>query len=103
MKRFYLTHEIGNEVKNARLTKGIKSYELADVLGVSPATMSRIENSNLCYISMETVKKLEDFLGIMIYDGREHNALIHKLYELQEENRRLKELLIGKWKAEEVI
>ncbi|GBF32883.1 hypothetical protein DCCM_1980 [Desulfocucumis palustris] len=37
----------GIEIKIARIKLGIKSYELAQMIGINPDAMSRIENDRL--------------------------------------------------------
>ena len=55
----------------------------------------------ISFISKNMANKLENILGIDIYietDRTTENELLQKIKELTEENRRLKELLMEKWK-----
>lgn len=102
MKRLYLTEEICETIKIARMKKGYTSKEFAQIIGKSPSAVSRVENFKCVYIPMEVVKRYENELNIILYNTTDNNnELIKKIHLLQEENRKLKELLIDKWKGEE--
>ena len=48
-----------NEIKNYRIQKGISQLELAKILQVDPATLSRIENDRNSRISKKVMMKLD--------------------------------------------
>ena len=98
MKKIYLNEHICNTIKEARERIGISSKTLACVMERNPPWMSRVENNKVTYISEEEARKLEVALGIAICSTTE-NELLQKINELMEENRRLKELLMEKWKS----
>lgn len=100
MEKIYLNEFICKTIKMARVDKGMKSHTLADLVGKSPSSMSRLENNKATYISKEVAKKFEDILDISIC-ATTNNELVQKLNELIQENRQLKELLMEKWKSQE--
>lgn len=98
MKKIYLNEHICNTIKEARKRIGMSSRTLACVMERNPSWMSRVENNKVTYISEEEARKLEIALDITICTTTE-NELLQKINELMEENRRLKELLMEKWKS----
>ena len=97
MEKVYLNGRICNLIKDARQKVGMSSKNLAYTLKINPSRMSRVENNIATYISKKEAKQLETILGIVIVDTTK-NELLQKYIELMEENKRLKELLIEKWK-----
>ena len=97
MEKIYLNEVICNTIKEARKKTGMKSYTLAHAVGRHSSWISRVENCKATYIYKEEAKKLEEALNIVICTTTE-NELLHKIYELTEENRLLQELLMEKWK-----
>ena len=98
MEKIYLNEHICNTIKEARERKGMSSRTLAYVMDRNPSWMSRVENYKVTYITKEEAEKFEIALDIAICTTTE-NELLQKINELMEENRRLKELLIEKWKS----
>jgi len=99
MEKIYLNEHICNTIKEARERKGMSSRTLAYVMDRNPSWMSRVENNKVAYISKEEAEKFEIALDIAICTTTE-NELLQKINELMEENRRLKELLMEKWKKD---
>ena len=98
MEKIYLNEVICNTIKEARKRMGMTSYTLAHAAGRHPSWFSRVENYKATYISKEEAKKLEAALNIVIC-ATTYNELWDKINELLEENRRLKDLLVEKWKS----
>ena len=103
MDKIYLTEFICDNIRVARIRKRIDSRDLARIVGKSPAWMSKIEHHQVKSISIEDVKRIEDALDIVIPDYTDENdnttlQLLRRIDELMEENNRLKELLMEKWK-----
>lgn len=98
MEKIYLNEVICNTIKAARERMGMSSRTLACVMERNPSWMSRVENNKATYISKDEARKLEIALDIAICTTTE-NELLQKINELMEENRRLKELLMEKWKS----
>ena len=101
MERVYLNEYICKTIKMARMNKGMRGYTLAYLLGKSPASVSRLENSRATYISKEVASKLESILDISIC-AASNNELVQKVNELMQENIQLKKLLIEKWQSQEL-
>lgn len=98
MEKIYLNEHICNAIKESRERMGMSSRTLAYVMERNPSWMSRVENNKVTYISKDEARKLEIALDIAICTTTE-NELLQKINELMEENRRLKELLMEKWKS----
>ena len=99
MDRLYLNDFICKTIKEAREARCISSCDLALVMERSTSWMSRVENHKVNYISKEEAKKLECLLDISICNTP-IDELLYKIQVVTEENRRLKELLIEKWKGD---
>lgn len=56
---------LGEKIKKYREIKNIKQSEIADLLGVSPATISKYETGNL-EPSIESIKKLSELFEVSI-------------------------------------
>lgn len=97
MEKIYLNEVICSTIKEARERMGMSGRTLAYIMKRNPSWMSRVENNKVTYISKEEAEKFEIALGITIISTTE-NELLQKINELIEENRRLKELLMEKWK-----
>ncbi len=59
--------KIGERIKQIRIGKGLKSYELANKIGVSPSMLSQWENGKEPS-SILTLKKIADALGVSVND-----------------------------------
>ena len=97
MEKCYLTESICNIIKTTRQQMGMTSKELADLVGRGASWMCRVENYNASYIHPEEARKLEEILNISVFCPTD-KELLQKVNELLEENKRLKELLMEKWK-----
>lgn len=101
MEKICLNKDICDTIKEARKRNCMSLKSLSYKLNTSSATVCRIENNKTSFISKNMANKLENILGIDIYietDRTTENELLQKIKELTEENRRLKELLMEKWK-----
>ena len=98
MEKIYLNESICKTIKETRERMGMNSKTLAYIMQRNQSWMSRVENNKITYISKEEARELEVVLGIAICTTTE-NELLQKINELMEENRRLKELLMEKWKS----
>ena len=101
MEKICLNKDICGTIKEARKRNCMSIKSLSYELNTSQATVCRIENNKTSFISKNMANKLENILGIDIYietDRTTENELLQKIKELTEENRRLKELLMEKWK-----
>lgn len=56
-----------NKIKAARKAKGIKARQLAEMVGLTPASISKIERG-LGGVRPTTAKKIADALGIPVVD-----------------------------------
>ena len=54
---------IGQEIKAARIRKGLTQKDVSEKLGIRQATLSIIENGNRNY-TVDVLIKIYDFLGI---------------------------------------
>ncbi len=79
---------IGNKIKNLRLSKDITQEELAEYLGVTFQSVSRWENG-VCYPDMELLPIMADFFGVTVdcligfNDAVEKEQVRHCLDEFQ--------------------
>ena len=55
---------IGDKIKNARLSKGMTQEELGNALGVQKSAIAKYEKGRVVNIKRSTLKKLSDILGI---------------------------------------
>lgn len=55
---------IGDKIKNARLSKGMTQEELGKALGVQKSAIAKYEKGRVVNIKRSTLKKLSDILGI---------------------------------------
>src|SRR5436309_1402890 len=53
-------------VRTLREEKGLNQKQLAELAGISQATISRIENGDIRELKSESVKKLADALGVSV-------------------------------------
>lgn len=56
------------KVKDMRILRGIKQKELAKLVGVSIATMGRIERGDIDNTKFITLRKVSEILGASIED-----------------------------------
>jgi transcriptional regulator with XRE-family HTH domain len=54
--------EIGQKIREMRIAKGLKQYQLANLAYLAPESMNRIENG-LYYPSRKVIKLIADALG----------------------------------------
>jgi transcriptional regulator with XRE-family HTH domain len=59
--------EIGQKIRELRMAKGLKQYQLANLSYLSPEAMNRIENG-MYYPSRKVIKLIADSLGCKISD-----------------------------------
>lgn len=62
-----LKQKLGKRIKMIRKSRHLKQYELADLIGVDPKTISKIEKG-YNYPSAETLEKLSQELDVCIWD-----------------------------------
>ena len=55
---------VGEKIKNARLTKGMTQEELGEILGVQKSAIAKYESGRVVNIKRSTLKKISDVLGI---------------------------------------
>ena len=64
---------IGDKIRNARISKGLTQEELGKALGVQKSAIAKYENGRVVNIKRSTLKKLSDILGIapseLIFDA----------------------------------
>ena len=99
--RIYLTEDICKTITDARIKKKLNKKQLSEIIGKNPCWMTRVERMYYTSIKKEEAVLLENTLNISLVHYNEayyNEALVQKINELEEENRRLKELLIEKWK-----
>ena len=58
-----LLSEIGTKIKSLRKERGLSQQSLADSVGISRNTLSKLENGYLANISAVTVEKVLNLLG----------------------------------------
>lgn len=75
---FYLYYTIGdvenlrgvvvivNNIKVLRAYKGVSQKEVADAIGISQQTLSKVENSD--NMNLKTAKKIADYFGVGLDD-----------------------------------
>jgi HTH-type transcriptional regulator/antitoxin HipB len=59
-------HDIGARIREARRTHKVSQQKIADALGMSPATISNLENGNINEIGLRKVLALCEQLGLEI-------------------------------------
>lgn len=59
--------KIGNKIKELRLAKGLKTKELADLIGVDQSTISKIETDK-ALPSLPTLESICDVLDVSLQD-----------------------------------
>ena len=55
---------IGDKIRNARISKGMTQEELGNALGVQKSAIAKYEKGRVVNIKRSTLKKLSDILGI---------------------------------------
>jgi transcriptional regulator with XRE-family HTH domain len=55
--------EVGDAIKRLRKERGVSQTQLAETVGISRATLSKIENSNLARISIVLINDILNHLG----------------------------------------
>ena len=63
----HLKKELGKRIQNIRKSKNITQEKLAEVIGIDPKNVSRIENGN-SYPSAETLTAIANALGVAVYE-----------------------------------
>ena len=58
--------ELGSTVKNLRKQRGLTQEALAQQVGISRATLSKLENGNIAHISIVTLNDILNHLGYEI-------------------------------------
>ena len=99
MEKIYLNEYLCTTIKEARKAMGMKGLTLAIMMDKETSWVSKIENYKIKSITRDDAKKLESILNIQVYNGT-NIELLEKINELMEENKRIKELLMKKWKSE---
>jgi len=67
--------ELGKQIKTLRKQKGLSQEALAQRVGISRPTLSKLENNYLANISIVTIDKILHELGYEI-DIRERNPFV---------------------------
>ena len=57
---------IVNNIKLLRAYKGVSQKEVADAIGISQQTLSKVENSD--NMNLNTAKKIADYFGVGLDD-----------------------------------
>lgn len=81
-------NELGNLIKNARISKGLKAFELAKLIDTTTAKISRIETgitkkpslNTLLQLSLVLELNFEDVLGLAGYTQEAINLIIKDSY-----------------------
>ena len=55
-----------NNIKLLRAYKGVSQKEVADAIGISQQTLSKVENSD--NMNLKTAKKISDYFGVGLDD-----------------------------------
>ena len=55
---------IGDKIRNARISKGMTQEELGKAIGVQKSAIAKYENGRVVNIKRSVLKKLSDILGI---------------------------------------
>ena len=55
---------IGEKIRNARISKGMTQEELGNALGVQKSAIAKYEKGRVVNIKRSTLKKISDILGI---------------------------------------
>jgi len=58
--------ELGSTVKNLRKERGLTQEALAQQVGISRATLSKLENGNIAQVSIVTLNDILNHLGYEI-------------------------------------
>ena len=100
--RVGLTREICDMITNARIDKILTKTELANIISKPPSWVTKVEKFQVYSITRNDALLLENALGISLTHTNAYynEKLVRRITELEEENRRLKELLMEKWKKE---
>lgn len=56
--------DIGEKIRNARLSKGLTQEALGELLGVQKSAIAKYESGRVVNIKRSTLKKISDVLGI---------------------------------------
>lgn len=56
--------DIGEKIRQARLSKGMTQEELGSILGVQKSAIAKYENGRVVNIKRSTLKKMSDILNI---------------------------------------
>ena len=62
-----LKKKLGKKIKNIRKSKNITQERLAEIIGIDPKNVSRIENGN-SYPSADTLTAIANALNVEIYE-----------------------------------
>ena len=65
-KKFKGVVVIVNNIKLLRAYKGVSQKEVADAIGISQQTLSKVENSD--NMNLKTAKKIADYFGVGLDD-----------------------------------
>jgi transcriptional regulator with XRE-family HTH domain len=86
--------DIGEKIKNARITKGMTQEELGKLLGVQKSAIAKYESGRVVNIKRSTLKKISDILEIR------PSELIYEVYteeeykEMQQKNSTLADITV---------
>ena len=102
--KLFINEGISNIIDNAIKQRGLPQKVVAEMVGVSESTISRVCNGKVRYLDIDIAKRLEEVLGISFVDlslsSNDFDKLMKTIFKLQEENKLLKRLLVEKWSNE---
>ena len=103
MKRYPYDYYMSQQIRNARLSRGLTSTEASRILGFSKAKYSRFETASAKSISEEDLQKICRFykLEIILQTPGCDERLRERICELETEVGFLRHYIHMKWKEEE--
>ena len=93
-EKVMLTSELAKQIRTMRTESGWPAYWVAEKIGVSNPTYSRLENAEAKTISRSTLTKLGKVFGTRIMvEADDKRELLKRIRMLEQENSRLRTLL----------
>ncbi len=80
---------IGEKIKNARISKGLTQAELGELLGVQKSAIAKYENGRVVNIKRTTLQKISNVLGI-----RPAELISDVLQESQKNNDAISDIIL---------
>jgi transcriptional regulator with XRE-family HTH domain len=80
--------DVGNKIRAAREKNGLTQAEVARSLGMSRATISKLENATIQELGIRKIAKVCDRLGLDIVVVQRRPPTLHEAYESNRAERR---------------